>query len=102
LIYFSIDKSVSTHYDSDKALHETKQLKMDFKNMKEIEESRFYVTDIEFDHEGQLDETEIQELKDEYCNKYYKAINEEDLNDVITFKSGWCVSSLEYENLENV
>jgi len=71
---------------------------MDFKNMKEIEETLFYVIDITFDHEGQLDETEIQELKDEYCNKYYYAINEEDLNDVITARCGWCVGGLEYRN----
>ena len=59
------------------------------------EDKIYYVNDIEFNHDGQLDAEEVKELQDEYCCKYYSALDEENLNDKITFKSGWLVDSID-------
>ena len=67
----------------------------------------FQVTDIEFDFDADILDTEqmtdedCQELYDEVVGAFWEACDEEDLIDEITSATGWCINSIDYRHILN-
>ena len=65
----------------------------------------FQVTDIEFDFDADILDTEqmtdedCQELYDEVVGAYWEAVDEDDLIDEITAATGWCINSIDYRHI---
>ena len=53
------------------------------------------ITEIVFDVEGQLSSEEHKKLQQEYIGKAYEASNKEDIADLASDESGWCVKSFD-------
>ena len=65
----------------------------------------FQVTDIEFDFDADILDTEemtdedCQELYDEVVGNIWEAVDEDDLIDEITAATGWCINSIDYRHI---
>jgi hypothetical protein len=66
---------------------------------------QFQVTNIEFDFESDILDTEEmtiedrQEIFDEVVGNIWEANDEEDLVDEITTATGWCINSIDYRHV---
>ena len=66
---------------------------------------QFRVTDIEFDFDSDILDTEemtdedCQEIIDETMSTTWEAIDEDDLIEEITNATGWCINSIYYRVL---
>lgn len=70
----------------------------------EVDVMKFQVTEITFDFEDdnfELPPSMQSEVIDETLSKIWETDDEDDLIDDITTASGWCIKSIDYEQVLN-
>jgi hypothetical protein len=66
---------------------------------------KFQVTEIEFDFTGDdpdIDELDVEtqdEIYDEVMGTFWEVDDEEDLVDAISDSTGWCIKSIDYQQV---
>ena len=63
---------------------------------------KFEITYVEFDFDGddEISDDEKIDITDEITNTIWDVIDEDDLVEEITNATGWCVSSINYEEVK--